>query len=519
MEARAIRDEKPFAAAEEKYEEVKAMLESEDWQRKSHSDLERMLDVEGRELLRRLYQGHLDLRGPGTVEDPVVGADGVERTRVRIHQRRLTTVFGAVEVERAGYGARGEESLHPLDAVLNLPDERHSLEVRHRVAEAAAKGSFEEGARTLTKATGAPVAKRQVEEMAARAAVDFDAFYDSRRQSPDADASAQTGSLVVLTTDGKGVVMRLEDLRDATKKAAQQRQHKMSTRLSKGEKKNAKRMATVAAVYTVQPFPRTPEDIVKELRPVRETGPARPRPEDKRVWASLEKPSREVIEEAMHEALHRDPCLLKTWVGLVDGNETQLNILDELSRKHGIQLTVVVDLIHVLEYLWTASFAFNPDGSRQAEKWVAKRLLKILRGKSSDVAAGIRRSATLRGLSGEARLAADACADYLLKYQSYLRYDQYLAKGFPISTGVIEGACRHLIKDRMDITGARWSLAGAEAVLKLRALRASGDFDAYWNFHEESEHERNHQARYANAAPPAVSPPPRRKSRHLRVVK
>jgi len=519
MEARAIRVEKPFAAAEEMFEQLKAKLASEGTERMSHSDLERMLEVEGRELLRRLYQAHLDLRGLGTAEGPVVGADGVERTHVRIHRRPLTTVFGAVEVERTGHGARGKDSLHPLDAALNLPAERHSLEVRHRVAEAASKGSFEEAARALTKATGAPVAKRQVEEMAARAAVDFDAFYDSRKQSPDADASALTGSLAVITTDGKGVPMRKEDLREATKKAAQERRHKMSTRLSKGEKNKTKRMATVAAAYTVSPFPRTAEDIVKELRPVREAGAARPRPEDKRVWASLEKEPRDVIDEAMHEALHRDPCQLKTWVALVDGNETQLSILGELSRKYGVELNVVVDLIHVLEYLWAASFAFNQEGSGAAEKWVTKRLLEILRGNSSNVAAGIRRSATLRSLSADDRLAVDTCANYLLKYRPYLRYDKYLAKGFPISTGVIEGACRHLVKDRMDITGARWSLEGAEAVLKLRALRASGDFDAYWSFHEGKEHERNHQARYANAAPPAVSPPARRTSRHLRAVK
>jgi hypothetical protein len=326
--------------------------------------------------------------------------------------------------------------------------------------------------------------------------------------------------LAVITSDGKGVPMRKEDLREATKKAAQERRHKMSTRLSKGEKNSTKRMATVAAAYTVSPFPRTAEDIVKEFRPVREAGgAARPRPEDKRVWASLEKPPRDVIDEAMHEALHRDPCQLKTWVALVDGNQTQLSILGELSSKHGIELNVVVDLIHVLEYLWAASFAFNPEGSREAEKWVTKRLLEILRGNSSNVAAGIRRSATLRNLSADDRLAVDDCAHYLLKYRPYLRYDEYLAKGFPISTGIIEGACRHLVKDRMDITGARWSLEGAEAVLRLRALRASGDFDAYWSFHEGKEHERNHQARYANAAPPAVSPPARRTSRHLRAVK
>lgn len=518
MEARAIRVEKPFAAAEEKFEELKNKLSSEITRRMSHSDLERMLEEEGRELLRRMFQSHLDVRGPGEVTGPVVGADAAERTHQRLHSRTLSTVFGKVEVDRLGYGGRGLESLHPLDATLNLPEERHSLEVRRRVAEGAAKGAFDEASRMLTKATGTPVAKRQAEELAARAAVDFDAFYDARKQSPDVDGATQTGPVLVLSGDGKGVVMRAEDLRPATRKAAETREHRLSKRLSKGEKRNAKRMSTVAAVYTIEPFVRTPEDIVQELRPVQDSGVIRPKPENKRVWASLEKEPAEVFDEALHEALGRDPCLVKTWVALVDGNETQLRILGELSRKHGVQLTVVLDLIHVTEYLWKASYAFNAEGSRAAETWVTERLLEILRGKSSHVAAGIRRSATLRNLSEKDREPADDCADYLLKYSDYLRYDRYLAAGLPIATGVIEGACRHLVKDRMDITGARWSLVGAEAVLKLRSLRASGDFDEYWRFHEAKEHERNHQARYADGEPPPPNPHARR-SGHLRVVK
>jgi len=238
MEARAIRVEKPFAAAEQKFEELKCKLDSEETLRMSHSDLERMLEQEGRELLRRLYQSHLDLRGAGGVAGPVVGADQVERSHRRLHDRRLTTLFGTVEVNRLGYGGRGVDSLHPLDAALNLPDELHSLEIRRRVAEAAAKGSFDEAAGMLSKATGAPVPKRQAEQLAARAAADFDAFYDARKQSPDVAAATQAGALVVVTGDGKGVVMRTEDLREATKKAAQTRQHKLSKRLSKGEKRS-----------------------------------------------------------------------------------------------------------------------------------------------------------------------------------------------------------------------------------------------------------------------------------------
>ena len=130
--------------------------------------------------------------------------------------------------------------------------------------------------------------------------------------------------------------------------------------------------------------------------------------------------------------------------------------------------------------------------------WVQERLLRILRGEACLVAAGIRRSATRRKLTPDNRENVDQCADYLLNHASSLHYDECLAAGFPIATGVIEGACRHLVSDRMDLTGARWSLAGAEAVLRLRALRSSGDFDEYWRFHEQCEYERNHASRYAD---------------------
>jgi hypothetical protein len=287
--------------------------------------------------------------------------------------------------------------------------------------------------------------------------------------------------------------------------------------LSKGEKKNAKRIATVAATYSVQPFVRKPEAIIRDLAPVSERGVQRPRPEDKRVWASLAKKPEEVIEEAMYEALRRDPCLGKTWVALVDGNEAQLRILQRLSDKHGVQLTLILDFIHVAEYVWEAAFAFNGEGTAEAQEWVSERLLEILKGRASHVAGGIRRSATLRRLRGEKRAAADACADYLIKYAPCLEYNEYLANGFPISTGVIEGTCRYLVKDRMDITGARWSLLGAEAILKLRALRASGDFGAYWQFHEQMERRRNHETLYANATLPAIAL--RSPRAHLRLVK
>jgi hypothetical protein len=257
------------------------------------------------------------------------------------------------------------------------------------------------------------------------------------------------------------------------------------------------------------------------LAPVHLVAPQkRPRPEAKRVWASLEKDPEQVIEQAFEEANRRDPERQKRWVALVDGNPHQLRLLQQVQRRHGVELTVVLDLIHVVEYLWKAAFVFCAEATRELEDWVSERLLKILQGRACDVAAGIRRSATLRGLNPVQREAADTAANYLLHHAAYLRYHQYLATGLPIATGVIEGACRHLVKDRMELTGARWSLAGAEAVLRLRALRASGDFDEYWTFHETQEHQRNHAALYTPHKVPATrKPQPHRPERKLRLIK
>jgi len=495
--------EQSYDQARQGFEHIVTYLDSKETSGMTHSELERELEKKGRELMRMLLQEHLDNRGPGQCDDPPVeGADGVVRSCVRLQERKLETVFGSVSIERSGYGRQGVESLHPLDAELNLPDERYSLEMRRRVAEEAAKNSFDETQESIGKNTGGHVPKRQVEELVMRAAQDFDAFYQMRQALPGEGQG--TGSVLAISVDGKGVTMRTQDLREQTRKAAETRAHKMGARLSKGEKKNAKRMATVAAVYTIAPFVRMPEELVSDSSSLC-SEPPRPRPEQKRVWASIEKPPEEIIKEMLQEARYRDSANEKTWVALVDGNKSQIRILKRLAKKNGLDLMIIVDLIHVTEYLWNAGRVFHPASGPELENWVRHRLLETLRGKAGLMAGGMRRSATLRGLSAKTREPVDVCARYLSNHSSYLQYDRYLAKGLPVATGVIEGACRHLVKDRMAVTGARWSLNGAEAVLRLRALRSSRDFDEYWTFHEAREYERNHQTLYAGGIVPPTS--------------
>ena len=518
----------PFAAARARFEQLLRVAGSEETQRMQHSDLERLLAEQGQELMRELYQNCVDQQAQAEVADEVVDAAGKQRTRKRTQQRELEAIFGTVEVQRTGYGGEGAASLHPLDAQLNLPDERYSLEVRRRVALEASKNSFDETVETLSRYTGAAIGKRQVEELVGRAAQDFDAFYQRRHQQATtaqaaaaaAEPPAATGAvpedavpaagLLVISSDAKGVVMHRQDLRPATRKASERTRSKLGTRLSKGEKRNRKRMATVAAVYSVASHVRTPEQMLAVLsrdEEAEQKSPPRPRPQHKRVWASLEQEPREVLQEAFREALQRDPQGNQRWVAVVDGNKTQLTILKELAEHYRVQLTIVLDIFHVLEYLWKAGHALAAEGSAELEQWVLHRLGRVLEGRAPHVAAGMRRSATKRRLATRKREPVDRCANYLLKYQGYLAYDQYLAAGFPIGSGVIEGACRHLVNDRLGITGARWRLRGAEAVLRLRAIRSSGDFDDYWRFHEAQEWQRTHRQRYADGQVPSLQPP------------
>lgn len=378
-----------------------------------------------------------------------------------------------------------------------------------------ARMPFDEVVHELQTSTGAHVGKRQVEEIAVRGAKDFEAFYAERRAANE--VLEQTDDLLILTFDGKGIVMVPDALRPATKKAAKKAVRKLVTRLTAGEKRNRKRMAEVAAIYTVPRFVRTPIDVLADLHRKpddearRERRARRPKVRNKRVFASVEHEPEVVIEEAFREAEARDPTHQRPWIVLVDGNKDQLALAKAAANKRGVEVTILVDLMHVLEYLWRAAHAFCAAGSEAAEGWVQQRLMWLLQGRpAGKIATAMRQSARAAGLVDSALASVHDTADYLQNYAPYLHYGDALAKGLPIATGVIEGACRYLVKERMDRGGARWTLKGAEAVLRLRALRASGDFDAYWAFHLREELRRHHTERYADGRLPDPLRPLRR---------
>lgn len=489
-----------FAASRARFTQVCTFLDGEQAGALDHGGLEDALAEHGRRLLRQLYQDHLDLRAQRERRLAVVtDATGVPRGSVEAdHHRVLATVFGEVDVTRLAYRRRGKSNLHPADATLNLPAERHSHGVRRLAAEAASTGSFDDATEAIGRRTGSRLGKRQVEQLTARAATDVENFYASRTPH-----SAHPGDILVLSADGKGVVMRPDALRPATKAAAAASATKLTTRLSKGEKRNRKRMAEVGTVYDLTPVPRTAADVLA-TGPTAQRVPA-PKATNKWLTASVVEDTVAVLETVFDEADRRDPAHTRTWVALVDGNNQQIDRIHAEARAREVKVHVLLDFVHVLEYVWRAAWSFYTEGDPDAETWVNTKAAAILNGQASTVAAAIRRKATCRNLPAAQRINADRCAAYLLNKRGYLDYPTALANGWPIATGVIEGACRHLVKDRMDITGARWGLAGAEAVLKLRAVRANGDFPDYWNHHVAKEQQRVHQARYANAVIPRAA--------------
>jgi hypothetical protein len=171
-----------------------------------------------------------------------------------------------------------------------------------------------------------------------------------------------------------------------------------------------------------------------------------------------------MVEEAFLEAIRRDPDQQMKWVVLVDGNEDLIRQVDVMASRHKVDVEVAQDFVHALEYLWKAAHALHPDRPAERERWVGERAKAVLKGQAREVAIGLRRAATRAQLRPKKREPVDKAADYIEKNQPRLRYDHALAAGLTIATGVIEGACRHLVKGRMDITGARWGLEQAAKI-------------------------------------------------------
>ena len=443
------------------------------------SEIERGSERRGREIVRAAIQSHLDSRSPGDIGPAVIlsSPDGpVALTHKRARTRRLLTLFGEVQVTRVGYGARGHASVCPLDAELALPARAYSYEICRRLVRIAVCSPFDEAVALVADTTGVTVPKRSAELIVLEAAADFDAFYTVRCR----DAfTVEKGEVLVGAVDGKGIPM--------VKPVPATR----VVRLGSGEKRNKKRMATVGTVFSAAPRGRTAQAVVDSLfstGPADQDRPARQRPTHKRVWASLLAGKDKFIADVKAEMTRRDPLREHPWVIVADGERA----LQRRVTATFEDVTLVLDLLHVLEKLWDAAHALHREGSPEAEDFVRQRALRILSGQVSGVVQGLRQTVTKRNLKGPKAKTILGVAGYYYNNRSRMRYHEYLANGWPIASGCVEGACKNLVRDRFERSGMRWTPDMAEAMLRLRATYLSADLDDYWEFHVQQDQQRLH---------------------------
>jgi len=406
-----------------------------------------------------------------------------------LHDRRYVSVFGELGIDRVVYGTRETQKLEviPLDAILNLPDSDFSYLLQEWDQSFCVQDSFAESRQSVERILGIGQSVRSLENMSSSMARDVEPFHQFHATLP----MEEEGSILVLTADGKGVPMR----RDSEEDAAPAKAHR-----EKGEKANKTRQACVGGVYTIEPFVRTAEEVVDDIMRDRRKKD-RPTPQNKEVRAELSRPingeevkGKERIFSWFKDVVKaRNPNDDKDVVCVMDGDRALWKML----KGFVANVVCILDIFHVMQRLWTIGHCFYAEGSEEARAFVTDRLQRILQGDVGRVIGGMKQMATKSKLRGARLKRLNQAIKYLENNRRLMHYDEYLAKGYPIGSGVVEGACRHLVKDRMEGAGMRWKVDGAQAMLDLRAAYLNGDWEAFQTYRIEQETERLYPYRNA----------------------
>lgn len=348
--------------------------------------------------------------------------------------------------------------------------------------------AYDEAISVLDRILGIKLSKQALETGVDINASEVDRFYERKPMPPPKDE----GEIMVVQADGKGVPMKREEGAKAC-------------RLGKGEKRGTKKEAVVTAIYTIAPYKRSPEDVLYALLPdladdaakISDSKPKRPVPVGKEVRATMDGKDA-AFKYLTTKVERREGEHIKQRVALTDGAKP----LQDRFTEHFPSYTLVLDIIHAAEYIWDAANAFLGEKHAERTKWVGENLLEILSGKTEAVIATLESILENTSLSKAREKPIRTAIGYYKRNLPYMRYDLYLEKGLPIGTGVVEGACGHLVKDRMEGSGMRWTEQGAQSILDLRAARMNKDWDEYQQYHRTIQH---HKLYGIESNPPSIA--------------
>ena len=457
-------------AARSQFEDLLTQVQQAAGQETALHEVERSVFRALLALGRTLLGYFLQQKGRGDCGPLLSLAEGPSLLRGPIIARAYRSIFGEVTIERYVYGSGAEQQM-PLDGALNLPEWKYSYLLQEWGLAFSCKEAFAEAGHTLEQILGQGLAVRTLERLSQQVAVGVSPF----RQDQPVPPPQEEAEFLVATIDCKGIPLTREA-------GAPSKQGKRRT---KGEQKTQKKMACVAAVYTIDPFVRTSEEILDEVQ--RKAAAAkRPVPYHKRVQAELLDDKASLFASVARQIEQRQVADPKTVLFLSDGER----VLWKLKQRYLPEAIDILDLWHVMEYLWKGAHVFHPEGSIQAEDWVTQRLQMLLEGKVGYLIGGLKQMLTKQALKGPRKKMLNRLITYFSRNLTRMRYDQYLVAGYPIGSGVAEGACRHLVKDRLERTGMRWTVEGAQAILDLRSTYLNGDWSAYWAYYTDAEHQR-----------------------------
>lgn len=405
----------------------------------------------------------------GNYGETVKTAKGIGK-RGRVSERSYFSIFGKLKITRYLYHI-GDKSFVPLDIVLNLPVRCYSYFLSEIVNILDISGAYVEAVKNIKKFFGLKLSVSAVETITNESSDCYEDYYALKHtlNKPEKEED-----YTVVSFDGKGVPM--------IKKEAQ----KIKGRQGKGEKRQKKKEALVGAKYNINANIRGAEEVANNLvfpenKVHTEKSKTAERAQNIRYIASVEKPKKKVMEEIKEEVKNED-FHNKPLIGVMDGAKYLWKIFEDVFKDIKNKV-LILDIIHVLEYIWLIAHIKHKEGSKEAAQYVYEKLLFVLQGKISSYIFELQKER----LSGYWKQSQEKTflkvITYFKNHKQYMKYDQYLSHGYPIGSGVIESACSHVVKNRMEISGARWGIDGAEAILKLRSVVKSNDWDEYWEFY------------------------------------
>lgn len=451
---------------------------------------EKMLFHKMFQLCREFMDYFFTAQGDGNLGEEICLEDTAKLQRLNKEQKRYVSIFGNFILERYRYGTREKQKIEfiPFDTRLQLPESEYSFFLQELSQIIAVETPFAKTKEFLEKIFPIKVTVDSLERINQKQAQDV-AEYNTKTEIN----SEQEEAFLVHSADGKGVSIRHK--KDV--KRIEEHKHK------KGPKPDRKRMAVVGAVYSISPYERTPEQIVEALfrdpsLENKRSVPKRPKPQNKQLVANLTRQINGETVSALSETfawmktqnIKRDETEKKKHIALMDG---QPSLWKELHRQFGKgKMIEILDLLHVTPRLWDAANIFYPKDESEKIIFMEDRVLKILKGEAKSVITGLLRMASLRKLSSSKKKKLQKACAYLKKNISRMKYNEYISLGLPIASGVIEGACRHFVKDRMERAGMHWSINGAQAMLDLRSIYLNGFWDDFTEYHIQKEIHRSY---------------------------